>query len=369
MTNNNSSSVDHFARFAEMLETRSSAVLVVEVAFFMAITMAALFGNLLLCGVLFKNFNFRSITNVLILALSLADILMGIVCMPLTCGVLIYGRWPYSDTACTIQCFSIYFLAFVSLQTIVLTSLNRFFRIVKPAKYKHLFTTKKTVAVLVAVWIFTALILVVPLTLGAMDAAFNPAKAACVIFKKGAAMEHRTYPAILRGLLLLIFAVTPTAVMVICYFKIFQAVGDHFTRVAPNLAQNTRRKSKKNSHEMRITRTLFAVVVMFVLSWLPVFVIEIIQAFAIDWWNIPREVQLLWTFFGSFSSAVNPLVYGFTNSSYRREYKRLLTFKWKRRNTDNSDINEQSRSPSVAMATLNLATLNENEHLQALTNH
>ena len=93
------------------------------------------------------------------------------------------------------------------------------------------------------------------------------------------------------------------------------------------------------------------------------------QAFAIDWWNIPREVQLLWTFFGSFSSAVNPLVYGFTNSSYRREYKRLLTFKWKRRNTDNSDINEQSRSPSVAMATLNLATLNENEHLQALTNH
>lgn len=104
---------------------------------------------------------------------------------------------------------------------------------------------------------------------------------------------------------------------------------------------------------MRTTITLFAVVVMFVLSWLPVFVIEIIQAFAIDWWKIPREVQLLWTFFGSFSSAANPLVYGFANSSYRREYKRLLTFKWKKKNPDRRDI-DGSRTPSVAMATLNI---------------
>lgn len=348
------SGVDHFATFAKILQTRSTGVTVVEAGFFLLINFATLFGNFLLCAVLFKNLSFRSITNILILALSVADILMGAICMPLTCGALIQGRWIYGDLACQLQCFFIYFLAFVSLQTIVVTSLNRFFRVVKPTKYRRIFTVKKTVGTLIALWFCSALILTVPLASGALSATFNPAKAACVIFKKDASMEHKSYPAILRGLLLLFFAVIPSIVIFTCYFKIFRAVGEHFTRVAPSLnAQNGRLKSRVNSREMRTTITLFAVVVMFVLSWLPVFVIEIIQAFAIDWWKIPREVQLLWTFFGSFSSAANPLVYGFANSSYRREYKRLLTFKWKKKNPDRRDI-DGSRTPSVAMATLNI---------------
>lgn len=344
----------HFATFAESLETRSTGLVIVESAFFLLITFASLFGNFLLCVVLFKNFSFQSLTNILILALSLADILMGAVCMPLTCGTLIHGKWTYGDFACQIQCFFIYFLAFSSLQTIVVTSLNRFYRVVKPTKYRRIFTVKKTIGTLVVLWLSSALILTIPLATGTLGATFNPAKAACVIYKKDAAMEHKSYPAVLRGLLLLIFAVIPSVVIFTCYFKIFRAVGEHFTRVAPLLnSRNRRPKSRVNSREMRTTLTLFAVVLVFVLSWLPVFVIEIIQAFAIDWWRIPREVQLLWTFSGSFSSAANPLVYGLANSSYRKEYKRLLAFKWKRRNEDNRDI-EGSRTPSVVMATLNI---------------
>lgn len=348
------SGAEHFATFAESLETRPIGVIIVESALFLLITFATLFGNFLLCVILFKNFSFQSLTNILILVLSLTDIVMGAVCMPLTCGTLIHGRWTYGDFACQIQCFFIYFLAFASLQTIVVTSLNRFYRVVKPTKYRRIFTVKKTIGTLIALWLSSALILSVPLATGALGATFNPAKAACVIYKKDAAMEHKSYPAILRGLLLLFFAVIPSVVIFTCYFKIFRAVGEHFTRVAPILNSGNRRlKSRVNSREMRTTLTLFAVVVMFVLSWLPVFAIEIIQAFAIDWWEIPREVQLLWTFFGSFSSAVNPLVYGLANSTYRREYKKLLTFKWKRRNNDKKDI-EGSRTPSVVMATLNI---------------
>ena len=342
---------DHFDDLAKKLETRSTAVVVLEAGFFLIINFAALFGNFLLCAVLLRSFSLRGITNILIFALSVTDILMGAVCMPLSSAALIQGRWPYGDIACKFQCFSIYFLAFISLQTIVITSLHRFYRVVKPTKYRRIFTMKKTVVTLFVVWISSALILIVPFLTGTLDAAFNPAKAACVIFKKGSAMEHKSYPAILRGLLLLLFAFIPTAVMCICYFKIFKEVGEHLKRVAPNLAQNASRKSRAHSREMRTTRTLFAVVVMFVLSWLPVFVIEIVQAFAIDWWEIPREVQLLWTFFGSLSSAANPLVYGLANSSYRREYKRLLTFKWKRTKTDGMGNKEESRSASVLSVT------------------
>lgn len=345
---------DYFATFQRILETRSTGLAAVEAGFFVTINFTALFGNFLLCTVLLKDSSFRSITNILILTLCVADILMGAVCMPLSCGVLIQGKWIYGDIACRLQCFFIYFLAFVSLQTIVLTSLNRFFKVVKPRRYRRIFTMKKTVAILIILWLITALILAIPLATGAFSATFNPAKAACVIFKRGVEMEQNSYPGILRGLLLLFFAVIPSIVMFTCYYKIFRVVGEHFTRVAPNLHRiNRRRSSRLNSQEMRTTITLFAVVVMFFLSWLPVFLIEITQAFFINWWRIPREVQLMWTFFGSFSSAANPLVYGFANSSYRREYKKLLTLKWKKKSKGRRD-NEVSKSPSVAMATLNL---------------
>lgn len=204
---------------------------------------------------------------------------------------------------------------------------------------------------LVAVWISTALILAMSWLFGKTKAVFNPAKAACVMFHSG---KRKYYPAILRGFLLVMFAVIPTSVTLICYYKIFRAVGMHFTRVEPNLTRNSSRNCHVNSCEMRITVTFFAVVVMFVLSWLPVFLIEIVQAFIVDWWKIPRQVQLLWTFFGSLSSAANPLVYGFANSSYRRQYRRLLTFKWKGNRRDASSFNNKgSASVSIAMATLN----------------
>lgn len=343
---------DHFKIFSKVLQSRSRAVVGIEAGFFVIINFVALFGNLLLCAVLFKNFRRKSITSILMLSLSLADILMGVICMPLSCSVLIHGKWLYGDLACELQCFCIYFLAFASLQTIVLTSLNRFYRVVKPAKYKRIFTLRKTATMLVAVWSGTALILAMPWFFGKTKAVFNPAKAACVVFHSG---KHKYYPTISRGFLLVIFAVIPTSVTVICYFKIFREVGMHFTRVEPNLTRNSNRSCRVNSCEMRITVTLFAVVVMFVLSWLPVFLIEIVQAFIVDWWKIPRQVQLLWTFFGSFSSAANPLVYGFANSSYRREYRRLLTFKWKgsRQDASSCNYNHGSASVSIAMATLN----------------
>ena len=348
----------HFNDFSRMLLSRSPAVVGIEAGFFVTINLATLFGNVLLCAVLLKNFRRQSITSMLILALSLADILMGTVCMPLSCAVLIRGVWPYGDFACKLQCFSIYFLAFVSLQTIVLTSLNRYFRVVKPAKYTRIFTVKKTVAMLAAVWSGTALILAMPSLIGRTEAVFNPAKAACVIFQKDSAMKHESYPAILRAFLLLVFAVIPTTVTLVCYYKIFRVVGVHFSKVEPNLMPwpSASRNCRVNSGEIRITVTLFAVVVMFVLSWLPVFLIEITQAFLLDWWKVPRQVQLLWTFFGSFSSAANPLVYGFANSSYRKEYRQLLTLKWTRKKQDDSYIRtiDGTASACITMATLNV---------------
>lgn len=91
--------LDHLKIFSKVLQSRSPAVVGIEAGFFVIINFATLFGNILLCAVLFKSFRRRSITSILILSLSLADILMGVVCMPLSCAVLIHGKWLYGNLA------------------------------------------------------------------------------------------------------------------------------------------------------------------------------------------------------------------------------------------------------------------------------
>lgn len=342
----------NFERFATQLASRGTEVVVFESMALLTINFTTLASNLLLCTALYRNPALRSITNIFIFSLALADILMGILCMPLSAGVMIQSRWMYGDFACIIQCFLIYYLSFISLQTITLTSINRYYRVVKTSRYSRIFTVKSTLAMVFLIWVGTGVILAVPFLTGVTRAVFNPAKAACVMYEGEGGTP---YNIVFKGLLLAVFAVAPTIILIVSYYRVFRAVGGHFTRVNPVLHASG---STLRSHvtEISTTRTLFAIVIAFSLCWLPVFVIEALQAFAIEWWKLSRSCQLVWLYFGCLSSAVNPFVYALTSKDIRREYKRIV-FWWKGKNESNRPAVANSKLTTDALSTVHLANL------------
>ena len=310
-----------FEQFADQLASRATETIALESAALLAISITTLAGNVLFCLALYRNRAMKNITNMFILSLAFADILMGVVCMPLSVGVLVKGRWMFGDFPCAMQCFLIYFLSFVSLQTITLIAVNRYYRVVRTAKYCHIFTARSTALMVAGIWLGTAVALAIPLSTGFSQAVFNPAKAACVMYEGERAKAP--YMLVIKGLLLAIFAATPSVTLVVAYYRVSRAVGGHFTRVTPAFyARGTALRTHVT--ETSTTRTLFAVVFAFLLCWLPVFVIEVLQAFAIDWWQLSRASQLLWLYCGCLSSATNPFVYALTSKDIRREYKRIV---------------------------------------------
>ena len=62
---------------------------------------------------------------------------------PLGIPTLVPSQWPFKDTVCQCEGFIGITLA-ASINTLALMAVNRYFRVVEPAKYRRYYTKKKT---------------------------------------------------------------------------------------------------------------------------------------------------------------------------------------------------------------------------------
>ena len=81
---------------------------------------------------------------------------------------------------------------------------------------------------------------------------------------------------------------------------------------------------RANVEEAKVTKTLAAVMVGFAWCWLPVCIIDYIDA-ARGEPTLPRQAYLTYGFLVYLSSTINPFMYGTTNKHFRREYKATLS--------------------------------------------
>ncbi|CAF0768237.1 unnamed protein product [Didymodactylos carnosus] len=78
------------------------------------------------------------------------------------------------------------------------------------------------------------------------------------------------------------------------------------------------------TRERRLSRTLGVIISVFLLCWLPFFVVYIMSAFVDVTKYADEFVFLLILWLGYLNSAVNPLIYTIFNSEFRTAFKRLL---------------------------------------------
>ena len=78
-----------------------------------------------------------------------------------------------------------------------------------------------------------------------------------------------------------------------------------------------------NVEEGRVSKTLETVMVGFAFCWLPVCIIDYVEA-AYRVPTLPRQVYPIYGFLIYFSSTTNPFIYGATNRHFRRESKVIL---------------------------------------------
>ncbi|XP_020900019.1 melatonin receptor type 1A-like [Exaiptasia diaphana] len=296
----------------------SIGILILEVAVLLIIDIAAFAGNLLVC-LAYRNQRLRTGTNVYIIALAVTDILAATITVPMTLGSIMKGKWAFGVLGCQIQGFFAHFLIYTSMYTLALTAVNRYFRIVKTKYYKTVFGGRRPLILIALVLVFVGLFVSIPPLLGWARFQFEPGVALYMCI-----LEFNTTTGSITFLLLVLmfFVILSMSLIIASYVEVSRAMRQHKLNLQATV-MNRRRIANVSVEEIKITRTLFILVMAFIVCWIPVYsVVSIIRSGLGG--SLTNTGSLITTYLIFLSSAINPYIYAFNHRTFRNEFKRIL---------------------------------------------
>ena len=186
------------AEMSREFKSRSKTKVILESGLYVLIVLFLFVGNCLTLLVMMLNRRMRTIPNMFVASLAVSDLLIGVFSVaPLSIPTLVTSHWPFNDTTCQFQGYVVGMLAAASIHTLVLMAVNRYYRIVKPTKYRRYFTKKKTLIIILVSWLYS---ICAPLiyVLSGNQIVFLPSKFFCFFFqsKKG-----HSWPMVFRFIL------------------------------------------------------------------------------------------------------------------------------------------------------------------------
>lgn len=267
-------------------------VVIVSCTFYVIIAFLAVFGNGLVVASFCRHSRLRTITNYFVVSLAVADILVGVISIPIWISMLLYSSG--GNTLQEVYYVLDLFAGTCSILHLVTISLERFFAVVYPIRHRNT-SAKVYYFSLAVVWVIPA--------------------AAC-----GSALKLREVNRQGNMLFLFIgFFVIPLLVILFTYARIWRA--------ASNRIQPSQGSSRTMKRDMRIAVTIALVIGFFVIAWLPFFIVQLLLVFCMRCQPgiYSTELLLFLKFMHYSNSAVNPIVYAVKIPEFRRAFKQLVS--------------------------------------------
>ena len=288
----------------------------IETCVYVLIGLTAVSGNLLVIISVYRNRSLRNSTNYLALSLAITDILSPLTILPLSVYWLIDIKTPhftYGQAICDFQAIWFFSLVNASGYTITLMAYNRFICVCKTDKYKQIFTKKKTLCMIVGLWTLCFVIAIL-LVKGEMSfAKFNPAITMCALSQK----RKSDFNKIAGNSLIALDIIVPYSFTVYCYGKILKKIHHHKRSVA----QAPSNINALGAKDIKITWTLFAVLLGYIALWSPVAVTAIVLSHNK---GLPHLISSIIPMAAATSSAINPVIYALMSPEFRKAYIKTL---------------------------------------------
>ena len=245
------------------LATGAESLVWIETVSFAVINVAAIVGNIFTFYAMYRNHRLRTLPNMFVIALAVSDILMSTCCMPFTVATLFHGQWMFGEAFCLFQGFAALTFGIVSMVTVGVIAVSRYFCVVKPEKYTVLFKRQRILIYIAVFWCASLAGSVPPFFFWERRFKFQPGKAMCLY-----TFESRiAYTVFIEC----VYVASPLMIITICYAKVFRAVS-RSNRVFSS--QNNPQQLRANVEEAKVTKTLEAVLVGFACCWIPISVMD-----------------------------------------------------------------------------------------------
>ncbi|XP_066433937.1 QRFP-like peptide receptor [Eleutherodactylus coqui] len=265
-----------------------------------------------------------SATRSLLINLAICDLMVVCVCMPITVGNLIYKAWVYGDFLCR----AVPFIQAVSVSASVLTltviSVNRYYNVHNPLNARSFFTQRKIYGTIVVVWLISSSICLPLIFINKRDEIEINQEYALFFPICTEIWPHVMFKQAYNFLLFCSLYCLPVLFnMVICFLtirKLWSSSGNFKDCDSRNQSLPVSRLKIRK----KIAKMVVALVSLFAVSWLPVYLLDIWIDF-----NIPKpsqddtpspwilQLRPFAQWLGLTNSSLNPICYCFVGDLYR----------------------------------------------------
>ncbi|XP_016097562.1 somatostatin receptor type 1-like [Sinocyclocheilus grahami] len=266
-------------------------------------------GNAMVIYVILKYAKMKTATNIYILNLAIADELF-MLSVPFLATSAAVHHWPFGSLMCRLVLSVDGINMFTSIFCLTVLSVDRYIAVVHPIKAARYRRPTVAKVVNVCVWGLSLLVILpiiifadtVPAQDGGVDCNF--------LWPESSWSEAFVVYTFLLGFLL------PVAAICLCYCLIVVRM----RAVGLKAGWLQRRRSEK-----KITRMVLLVVAVFVLCWMPFYIVQLISVF-----RKPPDpmVTQLFVILSYANSSANPILYGFVSDNFRRSFQRIICFRW-----------------------------------------
>ncbi|XP_019867538.1 neuropeptide Y receptor type 2 [Aethina tumida] len=297
----------------------------VQIIFFMiytAIFILGIFGNVLVCYVVFRNKAMQTVTNLFITNLALSDILLCVLAVPFTPLYTFLGKWIFGSIICHLVPYAQGASVYISTLTLTSIAIDRFFVIIYPFHPRMKLST--CVFIINIIWLFSLLV-TVPYGIY-MKQAKGIANSST--YQEENLFCEEDWPSdkwrkLFGGLTTTLQFVIPFLIMAFCYICVSFKLNDR-ARSKPG-SKNSRKEEADRDRKRRTNRMLISMVAIFLMSWLPLNTINIVNDFndLIHWKYYLLSFFLVHALAMS-STCYNPFLYAWLNENFRKEFKQVL---------------------------------------------
>ena len=279
----------------------------------------------------------RTVINLCLLNLAIADLAFLLTCPPFTAYQMHSGEWSLGDAACKVWHYLLNVTVYVTIYTLVLIAIIRYMAICHGLQTMQFRTKSNMIYSIAIIWIVFLLLNIPVIFVHGLTE--YESMSICEIHSDIAGQKlYSTFFTFAYVLPLAVIATSSTAAIY------------HLKKHSPDSEQ---RQTFDNDSNEQASKILILVVVFFAVLWLPLHLHLLVAYFGhISTSQFYQSLSLVWHCMAYSNSCVNPIIYNFASKEFRDAFREKLCCKTAAATKESSGpthgMRSSSRRPSRA---------------------